>query len=116
PHVRSLTSSGGGGGERTTELMHYLVELRSPIGFDSSMVPSVLINAAPDYRVFDPSIGRGNRGQHIWLLDMAPAVTGTSRTVNGSQHALAAGATFTDPAGGVSITTESVSATSATIR
>jgi MYXO-CTERM domain-containing protein len=123
---RAYDSEGGGSGDRTTNLAYYNVELRAPIGaFDggqSPMVPSVLINAAPDWRIFGQGGGgRGmSRGEHIWLLDMAPTVTdgggrgGGSR--NGAAHALAVGQTFTDPAGGVTITTEAVSATSATIR
>ena len=125
--VRAYDSEGGGGGDRTTNLAFYNVELRSPIGaFDGSsspMVPSVLINAAPDWRIFGQGGGgRGmSRGEHIWLLDMAPTVadTGGGRgggSRNGSAHGLAVGQTFTDPAGGVRITTEAVSATSATIR
>jgi MYXO-CTERM domain-containing protein len=130
PKVRPFDSEGGGSGDRTTQLAYYNVEFRAPIGaFDggtnSPMVPSVLINAAPDWRVFGQGgggRGRGNtRGEHIWLLDMAPTSTGTGggrggRGGNGSGHALAVGQTFTDPAGGVAITTEAVSATSATIR
>ncbi len=134
-HVRPFDSEGGGSGERTTQLAYYNVELRAPIGpFDGTnpnstnstpMVPSVLINAAPDWRIFGQGgggRGRGNtRGEHIWLLDMAPTSTGTGggrggRGGNGSGHALALGQTFTDPAGGVSITTEAVSEVSATIR
>jgi MYXO-CTERM domain-containing protein len=133
PKVRPIASEGGGSSDRTTELAYYNVELRAPIGaFDGStnspMVPSVLVNAAPDWRVFGQGgggRGRGNtRGEHIWLLDMAPASTGAGGgsgrggggRPNGSGHALAVGQTYTDPAGGVSITTEAVSATSATIR
>ncbi|HEX6273929.1 MAG TPA: MYXO-CTERM sorting domain-containing protein [Polyangiaceae bacterium] len=133
PKVRPFASEGGGSGDRTTQLAYYNVELRAPIGaFDGStngpMVPSVLVNAAPDWRVFGQGgggRGRGNtRGEHIWLLDMAPTSTGTGtgggrgggRGGNGTGHALALGQTYTDPAGGVSITTEAVSETSATIR
>jgi MYXO-CTERM domain-containing protein len=116
PKVRTLASEGGGSGDRDTELAYYLVELRAPLGFDSSMVPSVLINVAPEYRIFNPAMGRNNRGEHTWLLDMAPSVEGSGRNSNGTPHALAVGQTYTDPAGGVSITTEAVSETSATIR
>jgi MYXO-CTERM domain-containing protein len=126
--VRPYDSEGGGGGDRTTQLAFYNVELRAPIGaFDggtqSAMVPSVLINAAPDWRIFGQTGGgRGmSRGEHIWLLDMAPAITDTGGgrgggSRNGTAHSLVAGQTFQDPAGGVSITTEAVTATSATIR
>lgn len=118
--VRPFASSGGGGGDEETELAYYLVELRAPIGFDSRLQPSVLINAAPEFRFFQESRGWQNRGEHIWLLDMAPEVTsGGGRGFgggDGSAHALAVGQTFTDPAGGVSITTEAVSDATATIR
>jgi MYXO-CTERM domain-containing protein len=139
-HPRPYDSEGGGSGERTTNLAYYNVELRAPIGpFDgvnpnsqnsSPMVPSVLINAAPDWRIFGQGgggRGRGStRGEHIWLLDMAPSGaagsggsgggrSGGGQSRNGSAHALPVGQTFTDPAGGVSITAQAVSATSATI-
>ena len=109
PAVRPFDSEGGGGGDRTTDLAYYLVEFRAPIGFDEGMEPSVLINVAAEFRIFNPG-SRNNRGEHIWLLDMAPEVESQGRGGgNGSAHALAVGQTFTDPAGGVSITTQSVS-------
>ncbi|HEX9297887.1 MAG TPA: hypothetical protein VF881_18730 [Polyangiaceae bacterium] len=114
PHVRPYTNSGGGGGgERNTQLAYYTVELRSPIGFDTGLKPSVLINAAPDFRYNNTSSRNNNRGEHTWLLDMAPSVT-TGR--DGTAHALAVGQTFTDPAGGVAITTLSVNQDGASIK
>jgi MYXO-CTERM domain-containing protein len=113
PHVRGyLNSGGGGGGERNTQLAYYTVELRSPIGFDTGMKPSVLINASPDFH-FNNQASRGNaRGEHTWILDMNAASTATDGTGNGLQ----VGQTFTDPAGGVSITTMSLNADGASIK
>jgi MYXO-CTERM domain-containing protein len=103
PRVRGFFRTGGGGSDGVTQLAYYTVELRSPIGFDTGMKATVIINASPKWTIAATG-GRG-RGEHTWLLDMAPTVTtGT----DGTAHALAAGQTFTDPAGGVSITTLSV--------
>ena len=115
-HVRTLNSSGGGGGDRMTELAHYLVEFRAPIGFDSSMVPSVLINAAPNYRVFNSEHrARESRSAHL-----APRHGARRNGFQPNQQRNAARSRcrldLYGSAGGVSITTESVSATSATIR
>jgi len=100
PHVRGFFRTGGGGSDGITQLAYYTVELRAPIGFDTGMKATVIINASPKWS-FSAAGGRG-RGEHTWLLDMAPTVTtGT----DGTAHALAVGQTFTDPGGGVSITT-----------
>src|SRR5262245_37093092 len=103
----------GGGGATTETLAYYYVELRSPIGFDgllgnrSMLTPQILIHVAADVR------SRSQLGVHPFLLDMTPATTGGSGF---GDAALPVGATFTDPAGGVSITTQAVSATQATIK
>jgi MYXO-CTERM domain-containing protein len=95
-------------------MAYYLVELRAPIGFDAAVTPlkpSVLINAAPAYtfaRLFE-------RDKQIWLLDMSPDGP-PGGPFDGTAHGLAQGQTFADPAGGVTITAESISATSARIR
>jgi MYXO-CTERM domain-containing protein len=112
-HVRPFTNSGGGGGgARNTQLAYYTVEFRSPIGFDMGMKPSVLINASPDFK-FNNQPSRGNaRGEHTWILDMNSASTST----DGTGNALLPGQTFTDPAGGISITTVSVTPDGAVIK
>jgi len=103
----------GGGGATVETLAYYYVELRSPIGFDgllgnrSMLTPQVLIHAGNDLR------SRADTGLHTFLLDMTPMTTGGSGF---GDAALAVGATFTDPAGGVSITVQAVSATQATIK
>jgi MYXO-CTERM domain-containing protein len=112
-HVRPFTNSGGGGGgARDTQLAYYTVELRSPIGFDTGMKPSVLINVAPDFK-FNNQASRGQaRGEHTWILDLNAASTATDGTGNG----LPVGQTFTDPSGGITITTMSLDQNGASIK
>ena len=113
PKVRSFMRPAAGGGSATTEtLAYYYVELRTPVDFDgtlgnrSALTPSLLIHVADDVHT------RSQKGLHTFLLDMTPTTTG-SRAFNDA--ALPVGATFTDPAGGVSITATAVSATQATV-
>jgi hypothetical protein len=108
--ARTFNRPAAGGGQATTEnVSFYYVELRTPVDFDgtlgnrTALTPQVLIHVGDDVR------SRTQRGVHTFLLDMNPSTT----TFNDA--ALAVGKTFTDPAGGVSITATAVSATSATI-
>ena len=115
PRVRGFFRTGGGGSDGVTQLAYYTVELRAPIGlYDNTMKPTVIINAAPKWTIMTTTGGRGGRGEHTWLLDMAASVTGTG--TDGTQHALACGQTFTDPGGGVAITTMSVGPEGAVIK
>ena len=105
-------SAAGGGGDSVENLDFYYLELRTPLDFDgttgnsSALTPMVLVHAASDLRT------RTQRGLHTFLLDMTPSTTSNS----GFRDAgLVAGQTFTDPAGGLSITAQSVSASGATI-
>jgi MYXO-CTERM domain-containing protein len=104
PKVRPFTRSGGGGTATTENLEYYYLELRSLRGFDQTIrvAPTVLVHVAEDFRA------RTDRGRHTWILDMDPT---TTRTIDG----MGAGMTFTDPAGGVSFTVNSVSADGASI-
>jgi hypothetical protein len=104
PKTRTFSHSGGGGTPSTDTLTSYYVELRSPVGFDQGLTPMVLIHVAGDYPV------RTKSGLHTWLLDMTPNTTSVR------DAALAVGSTFTDPAGGVSITVMAASATQASIQ
>jgi hypothetical protein len=113
PHVRGFFRTGGGGSDGVTQLAYYTVELRSPIGFDTGLKPTVIINASPKWSVISTGGTRGSRGEHTWLLDMAPSVTTGN---DGTAHALALGQTFTDPGGGVAITTMSVGPDGADIK
>jgi hypothetical protein len=104
PKVRPFTRSGGGGTATTENLEYYYLELRSLRGFDQTIrvAPTVLVHVAEDFRT------RTDRGRHTWILDMDPTST---RTIEG----MGAGMSFTDPAGGVSFTVNSVSADAASI-
>jgi hypothetical protein len=113
PKARTFMRPAGGGGNATTEnLAYYYVELRTPNDFDgtlgnrSALAPTVLIHVADNLRT------RTQAGDHTFLLDMTPATTGRTAF---SDAGLGVGQTFTDPAGGVSITVQSLSATGATI-
>jgi hypothetical protein len=104
PRARPFTHSGGGEAANVTDMLtSYYVELRAPIGFDGGLTPMVLVHVAGDLP------GPSQAGLHTWLLDMTPG------TPSLRDAALAAGASFTDPAGGVTITATSVSAAQASI-
>jgi hypothetical protein len=108
---RTFMRPAAGGGAATNEnLAYYYIELRTPLDFDgtlgnraSALAPTVLVHVADDLH------SRTEQGVHTFLLDMKPS------TASLSDAGLAAGQTFTDPAGGLSITTESLSASGATI-
>ena len=106
-HTRNFSytgMSGFGSGATVDELTYYYVELRAQAaGFDQGLAPQVQVRAGGDYRPAAQS------GLHTWLLDMNPA------TSTFTDAALAVGRTFTDPAGGVTITATAVTPTSATI-
>jgi MYXO-CTERM domain-containing protein len=113
PKVRTFNRPAAGGGGATVETFsHYYVELRTPQDFDgmlgnrASLAPEVLVHVGGDAR------GRGQRGLHTFLLDMTPATTGRSGFADA---ALGVGKSFADPAGGLTITVQAVSATQATI-
>jgi MYXO-CTERM domain-containing protein len=113
PKVRTFNRPAAGGGGATVETFsHYYVELRTPQDFDgmlgnrSSLAPMVLVHIGGDRR------GRAQRGLHTFLLDMTPATTGSSGRAD---SALGVGKTYTDPAGGLSITVKAVSGTQATV-
>jgi MYXO-CTERM domain-containing protein len=113
PKVRSFNRPAAGGGGATVEMFsHYYLELRTPQDFDgmlgnrTALAPQVLVHIGGDVR------GRNQRGLHTFLLDMVPATTGRTGITDA---ALGAGKTYMDPAGGLSFTVVSVSATSATI-
>jgi hypothetical protein len=109
PYMRP---AGGGGGASLETLAYYYVELRTPYDFDGTLgntralSPTVLVHVADDLHT------RAQRGVHTYLLDMTPDTGG--RTGFGDAG-LAVGKTFTDPAGGLSITVQSANADGATI-
>ena len=110
PKPRQFMRPAAGGGNATTEnLDYYYLEARTPVDFDGTLgnsralTPQVLVHMAADLR------GRTDRGLHTFLLDMTPS------TSSFSDAALPVGVPFTDPAGGLTITVDSVSNAGATI-
>jgi uncharacterized protein (TIGR03382 family) len=101
PKSRPFFRSGGGGGSGVTELTHYYIELRAPHGIDRQLMPQVQIRASGDTRMAN------QRPTHTWFLDMSPAM---------GQQGLQVGGTFTDPAGEMKFTVESLDAKQATVR
>jgi MYXO-CTERM domain-containing protein len=104
--------AGGGSGPSVETLSHYYVELRTPRDFDgvlgntAPLAPQVLIHVGGD------TAGPTQGGLHTYLLDATPATTGRAGLADA---ALGAGKTFSDPAGGLTITVAAVSAAQATI-
>jgi hypothetical protein len=101
PKTRLFSRSGGGGAATTDSLTHYYVELRTGVGFDAGLPPTVLVHVGGAFR------SRTERGLHTWILDMNPSTT--------SVDGMTVGQTFTDPAGGISIRLDSADTTKAKI-
>ncbi len=99
--TRPFFRSGGGGGSGITELTHYYLELRAPHGIDRTLQPQVQVRVSNDTR------GATQRPTHTWYLDMGAAM---------GQQGLLAGASYSDPAGGITFTVESLDARQATVR
>jgi hypothetical protein len=113
PKARPYLRPMGGGGPATTEnLDYYYLELRTPLDFDGTLGNSSGLSARVLLHVAEDRHSRTQRGVHTYLLDMNPATTGTQGL---NDAGLAAGETFTDPAGGLTITAQSVSNSGATI-
>jgi hypothetical protein len=109
PVTRVFNRPADASGASTTELLDsYYLELRTPLDFDGTLggpalAPSVLIHVGGPLGVSHQP------GRRTFLLDMTP---GTSSF---NDAALVQGQSFTDPAGGLTITAQAVSATQATI-
>ncbi len=101
PKSRPFARSGGGGADSTVNLTHYYVEMRSGVGFDKGLAPQVQIRVSGDIRL------RTQGGLNSWFLDMNPATA--------NLDGLAAGGTYTDPAGTIKITVQAIDAAKATV-
>ncbi|HEY2901010.1 MAG TPA: hypothetical protein VGL59_10570 [Polyangia bacterium] len=109
PKTRPFTRpAAGGGGGGVTNLAYYYIEYRQLSGnFEKAagnVFQGVLIHAGEQYR----TIAQG--GRYPYLLDMTP------ETATFNDAALGVGKSFTDPAGGVTITVMSADATKATVK
>jgi MYXO-CTERM domain-containing protein len=114
PKVRMMPRSGGGGSATVDMLSHYYVEFRGPDNFDGTLgwrnMPQAGLAPQVHVRIGGDLKGRTQRGLHTWLLDMVPG------TASNADAALTVGKTYTDPAGGLSITVMAVDANQATIK
>jgi hypothetical protein len=101
PKIRPLGHNDTDGAPTSTDLTHYYVELRTNRGIAAVSSPSVQI------RVSGGISAPTERGLHPWMLDMIPATP--------ALDGLAAGTSFTDPAGGLTIRVEALREDGATI-
>jgi hypothetical protein len=94
----------GGNNGGTDTLTSYYLEYRISAGYDTGMTPTVLLHVGGNYR------NQTQTGLHTWILDTHPG-----GTAGFNDAGFKAGETFTDPAGGVSFTVNTMDADKATI-
>ena len=107
--------AGGGGSAGMDTLTSWYLEYRTPVGlFDgtgaggTAIVPQVLVHVGPD-----ASVTSKGGGPHMWLVDAsAGAKAGAAISTN---PGMIAGGTFSDPAGGLTVTVMSMDADKAVI-
>jgi hypothetical protein len=99
--------AGGGGGAGTDTLTSYFLEYRTPIGlFDKGMTAQVLVHVGQD----PVSMAGATRyAPHTWILNASQKGITT-------QPGLLAGNSFSDPAGGLTVTVDSLDPDKAVIR
>jgi MYXO-CTERM domain-containing protein len=90
-----------------TQLTHYYLEFRVPIGYDSMAVngPQVVIYISGNWSA------QNRYASHTFLLDLTPSTS----QLNDAGLATV-GQSFADPGGGLTFTLDAVSMTSATVR
>jgi hypothetical protein len=88
-----------------TTMTRYYLEYRQSLGFDKGMTPSVLVHAAPN-----PVTGGSKAAPHTWIINASGA------TGNNANPGLTAGKSFSDPAGGLTITVTSIDAEKAVVQ
>ena len=102
PKARPFFHGGGGGPAATTDITHYYLEYRTPVGYDVGLPAMVQVRVSGD-------IGQlTQRGVNSWLLDTNPATA----TLDG----LAAGGTFSDPTGSIKFTVMALDPKQATVK
>src|SRR6185436_3921331 len=102
--TRPFASSGGGGGAANTTLTSWYLEYRTSTGFDRGMTPQVLVHMGVDPVLPTQA---NPRGVHTWIVNASGTATNPG---------LVAGGSFTDPAGGLTVTVMSLDATKAVIK
>ena len=103
PKTRPGPGIRGDGQGNPPMLTHYYLEMRAPLGFDSGIGPMVLVSIGPDL----PAANRN--APYVYLLDTNPSTT----TLNDA--GLRAGASYSDPGGGFTVTVNSIDNTGANV-
>ena len=98
--------AGGGGGAGVDTLTSYFLEYRTSVGFDKGMTPQVLVHTGTNPL---PMSGQTRGAPHTWILN----ASGKGLT---TQPGLLAGNSFSDPAGGLTVTVMSVDAEKAVVQ
>jgi hypothetical protein len=98
PFPGGKTRPFSGGGET---LSTYYVEYRSSLGVDTGMTPQVFIHAAPN------TVANSKTNPNSWLLNLSG---------NSKNPGLVAGGTYSDPAGGLTITVSAIDSQKATVQ
>jgi hypothetical protein len=82
-------------------LASYYLEYRAPLGVDTGMTPQVFIHTAPN------PVAASKTAPNSWLLNASG---------NSKNPGLVAGGTFSDPAGGLTITVSAIDSQKATVQ
>jgi MYXO-CTERM domain-containing protein len=100
--------AGGGGSAGMDTLTSWYLEYRTSQGlFDTGIVPQVLVHVGPDATV----TSKGG-GPHMWLVDASASATAGKL---GQNPGMVAGGSFSDPAGGLTVTVMSMDAEKAVV-
>jgi MYXO-CTERM domain-containing protein len=83
-------------------LTSYYLEYRSSLGLDSGMTPQVFLHTAPN-----PLASNSQTNPHSWLINASG---------NSKNPGLVAGGSFSDPAGGLTITVTAIDSQKATVQ
>ena len=110
--IRSLMRPGGGGDDAGSDpISSYFLEYRTSNGvFDTGMTPQVLVHVGLEP---PPPSGATKFGPHTWLLD---ASVNRKNGSIGAQPGMVAGGSFSDPAGGLTVTVTSLDPDKAVIQ
>jgi hypothetical protein len=87
---------------QSVTLTSYYLEYRSSLGFDSGMTPQVFIHTAPS-----PLTANTKSNPHSWLINASG---------NSKNPGLVSGGSFSDPAGGLTITVTAIDSQKATVQ
>jgi hypothetical protein len=105
PNGKTRPFTAGKTDNTDTTMTTYYLEYRQSLGIDKGMTPQVLVHAAPN-----PVTGGSKAAPHTWIINASGA------TGNNANPGLVAGKSFSDPAGGLTITVTSIDTEKAVIQ